>query len=337
MNSFLTRSLVGASTMVLLMPLMLFGQQKLAQTGMKFLNVGTDARAVAMGEAMTAVEGRSPSMFFNPAGMARQKGFVNVGLGQTKWIADITHNYATVAFSPADGEYGVLGAFLQAVDYGDLEKTIFFNNPEAYLDLGTFSPTALVIGVGYARALTDKFSIGGNVKYVTQDLGDAVIVADTNKNLTEVSNSTNVIAFDFGILYRTGFKSLNFGMTVRNFSREVRYVNEGFQLPLTFKIGLSMNVFDLIDLNHEEHAFLFVVDAEHPRDYQEQVRIGGEYTFLGQFALRGGYVFPTDEQGVSLGAGVSQPLGDLNLGIDYAYTSFGVFENVHRFSFVFSF
>lgn len=46
-------------------------QDKLAQTGMQFLSVGTDARAVAMGEAFTTIEGRSSSLFYNPACMAR--------------------------------------------------------------------------------------------------------------------------------------------------------------------------------------------------------------------------------------------------------------------------
>ena len=32
-------------------------------------------------------------------------------------------------------------------------------------------PNAYAVGLGYARALSDKFSVGGNVKYVRQDLG----------------------------------------------------------------------------------------------------------------------------------------------------------------------
>ena len=79
------------------------------------------------------------------------------------------------------------------------------------------------------------------------------------------------------------------------------------------------------------------IDAEHPRDFVEQVRFGGEYTFHNQISLRAGYVSPTDEQGISLGVGVRQPLSDTTIGVDYAYTSFGVFDKVHRFSLQFSF
>ncbi len=99
-------------------------QDKLAQTGMKFLAVSADARAAAMGEAFTAVEGTSQAMFFNPAGIARVNGNGMVAFGQTMWIADIKHNFGSVAFSPFGGEYGVLGVSVQTVNYGSLDGTI---------------------------------------------------------------------------------------------------------------------------------------------------------------------------------------------------------------------
>ena len=56
-----------------------------------------------------------------------------------------------------------------------------------------------------------------------------------------------------------------------------------------------MNVLDLTDLSPDEHQFLLSVDAEHPRDFQEQIRVGGEYLFLKILALRAGYVSGGDE------------------------------------------
>jgi len=266
------------------------------------------------------------------------KGFTHVMVGRTEWIADIKHNFGSIALSPWGGDYGVLGFSVQSVDYGEINETIRDGDPagKGYIDLGTFKPSALMVGTGYARALSDKFSVGGGVKYVRQNLGDA-----TNSLADGVpvkgSNTTSVIAFDFGILYRTGFKSLNFGMAVRNFSREVRYQSESFQLPLTFKIGLSMNVLDLTEMDREMHSFLITTEWEHPRDFQEQVRIGGEYLFMKILALRAGYVAPADEHGVSLGVGITQTFDGYGLGVDYAYTPFGIFDSVHRFSLQFSF
>jgi hypothetical protein len=311
-------------------------QKKLAQTGMKFLNILPDARAVALGEAFTAVEGTSSSFFYNTSSMARLKGSTSLFLARTNWIADMSHMYAAAAFSPFDGEYGVIGLFFQSVDYGTFEETIRASNDRGYLDLGTFKPTGIMFGVGYARALNDKFSLGGNVKWVRQSLGDATDDLASDGSPLKASNTSSVIAFDFGILYRTGFKSLNFGMTVRNFSKEVTYQKEGFQLPLTFRVGVAMNVLDLTDLDPATHQFLVTADAEHPRDYPEMLRVGGEYTFMNMLALRVGYVSSADEYGVSYGAGVHKDIEGYGIGFDYAYLPFGIFDAVHRFSFQFS-
>ncbi len=306
--------------------------QKLAQTGMKFLNVEPDPRAAAMGGAFTGLEGSSTSAFFNPAGTARISRFADIFVGYTTWIADIKHVFGSVSISPAGGEYGVVTLFAQSVDYGSLDQTIFYNNYRGYLDLSTFNPTGLCLGLGYARALSEKFSVGGNVKYVSQSLGSSITYLNT-PTVQVSSYDASLYAFDFGVLYKTGFRSLALGMSLRNFSKEARFVDEGFQLPLTFRIGFSMDALDLTDLDKSMHSLLLAVDFEHPRDFQEQVKIGGEYMFQRTVALRAGYVFPADEHGFSFGLGVRQTMeGNFGLGVDYAYTPFGVFGGVHRVS-----
>lgn len=311
--------------------------QKLAQTGMKFLNVEPDARAAALGGAFTAIEGSSTSAFFNPAGTARMPGLANLFVGYTQWIADINHVFASLSLSPLNGDYGVATLSVQAVDYGELEQTIFYNNYRGYLDLATFRPSGVVLGLGYARALSEKFSVGGNIKYVSQNLGSSITYLNSGTGAVERSSyDASLYAFDFGVLYKTGFKSLTMGMCLRNFSKEARFVDEGFQLPLTFRIGFSMDAFDLVDLDREVNSLLVVMDFEHPRDFQEQVKVGGEYLFMKTVALRAGYVFPADEHGFSWGVGLRQATERFGMGVDYAYTPFGVFGGVHRFSVMFT-
>ncbi len=312
------------------------GQQKLAQTGMKFLTVGTDARAVGLGEALTSVEGDASAMFFNPATMSRLSSPVSIALSDAKYIADINHYGGAVAIAPSGGDWGVFGLALHYVDYGTFDGTIVDpSSSEGYQETGPFRPSGLSLGLSYARALNDKFSVGGTAKYVRQSLGIAVTAIDPGTGArTQSSNSVDVMAFDFGILYRTGFKSLNFGMVVQNFSREVEYEKEPFQLPLTFKLGISMNVFDLSHMEHSDHALLVSLDAEHPRDFAEMVRLGLEYRFQDMIALRVGYVSPQDETKWSYGIGLHKAnvMGTLGFGLDYAYTPFGLFGSVHRFS-----
>lgn len=312
--------------------------QKLAQTGMKFLNIATDARVSALGSAFTSVEGNASSMFFNPSGMANLPGFASVSLGQVNWIADIKYVYGSAAFNPANGRYGVFGLTAVSADYGLFRGTIRDAGESGYQDTGTFSPGALAIGIGYAKALSNKFSVGGNMKYVSQDLGTSIVGFGDNNSRKTKDYQADVLAYDLGILYHTGYKSLNFGMAVRNFSQEVRYEDEGFQLPLTFKIGLSMNMFEIYQGFHRDwHSLLLSVDAVHPRDYAEQLNIGAEYLFMKTFALRVGYSSPNDEHGLSLGLGLQQAYRNYQLAIDYAYTPFEIFDDVHRFSLHFMF
>lgn len=306
--------------------------QKLAQTGLKFLSVSLDPRASGMGDAVTSVFAKSSAMLYNPSIMAEMEGVADFSFGTTRWIADINYIYGTGAVNLFDGDLGVIGVSLVAVDYGDFIGTVVAPNDNGYLEVGTFKPTSLAIGFGYAKRLSEKFSVGGNIKYVRQDLGTAVVGFDETGNRKVEDNSVNAMAFDFGILYHTGFKSLDFGMSVRNFSTEIEYKEEDFQLPLIFKIGLSINAFDLIDIDRNMHSFLVAVDASHPRDFSEQVSFGAEYMFMNTFAIRGGYTFPVDEQEFSAGVGFRQSVSDLKFAIDYSYTPFGIFDNVHRVS-----
>ncbi len=325
-----------------------FGQvvedpEKRAQTGMKFLSFSVDARAAALGDALTAEgQGSAVSMFYNPASMASQSGEVSAVFGQTQWIADINYSGLAVAFQPAGGLYGVFGFSFLSVDYGELIGTIRADNDQGFIETGTFTPSASAIGFGYARALTDRFSVGGNIKFVSESLGGTVssVQSDTTgfappnpqTYITDITinadNSVSTYAFDFGILYRTGFRSLTFAMSARNFSQDLTYAEESFELPLTFRIGISMDLMDFTGMDQDLHSFVLAVDTERPRDFSEQIKIGGEYEFMNTLALRGGYIFPSDEQGIALGFGVKRS----GFAIDYAYTQFGVFDAVNRFS-----
>jgi hypothetical protein len=319
--------------------------KKLAQTGMKFLAVSGGARQAALADAFTAVEGASSSMFYNTATMANLEGFADAWLSSTQWIADIKHYYAAAAISPWNGDYGVLGVSIQYVNYGEVQRTVFARNDKGYLDLGVIHPSAYAIGISYAKSLTERFSVGGSVKLVHQYLGQGALsagyVQDADgkdigtTDVTLLRAEMSVPAFDFGILYKTGFKSLAFGMTVRNFAREVAYVRDKFQLPLTFRIGVAMNMFDLLEMDKNSQRLLLALEAEHPRDYPEQTKVGLEYVFANTVSLRLGYISPADEHTFSYGLGLQQEFMGTRVALDYAYTPFGIFDGVQRLSFHF--
>ena len=304
--------------------------QRLAQTGMKFLSVSISPRAAAMGNAITAEERRSASIFYNPAGAARMDQTVHVSLAQVDWIADHEYNAGAIAFRPGAGQYGVVGLSVRSVDYGEFLGTIRAENEQGYRNIGNYSPSGTAVGVSYSRVLTDRFSVGGNVKWVRESLGEHAMDVDEEGNLTMEETSLSAYAVDFGVIYQTGFQGLNFAVNLRNFAREQVYHQEDFELPLSFQIGLSMDMAHIAGLNTDYHTLRVGLGAERPRDYHEQVKLGGEYVFQDFLALRAGYTYPTDEQNLSLGGGINYEIADVLVGADYAYTAFGIFGQVHR-------
>ncbi len=303
--------------------------EKLAQSGFQFLSVVSDGHAAALGSALTARDLRSSALFFNPAAMARMSTFFDVTASLNQWIGDIKHQTLSLAVKPGQGQYGVFGFSFQSVDYGEVEGTVVADNAAGYLDTEIIKPTALAIGIGYAKAITDRFSVGGQVRYVEQNLGESIIPAvltltDTVAGKTE--NRLTPTAFDFGTIYQTGLKGLAFGMSIRNFSKEIMYAKEGFEIPLVFTMGIAINVMNLLpDMGLEQSAILSI-DASHYRSHPEQVKVGLDYTFMRMLSIRGGYVSANDEEGFSYGVGISK----LGFSFDYAYTPFGLFGSVNR-------
>ncbi len=301
-------------------------RERRAQTGFKFLSVSPDARAAGMGDAYSALRVGSTAMFYNPAAMAYLDHKFHLSVGQIQWIADVNYNMGSVALNT---DWGVFGLSMVAVDYGDFERTIRADNEQGFLDVGTYSPSAWAFGLGYARAITDRFSVGGNIRIAKQSLGAAPVGIERTAPVTKDFDERSTIV-DFGVLYHTGFKSLTLALNTRNFSQENKYSEESFELPLTFRMGLAMDLIDLTTLDKKAHSMILSLDTERPRDFSEQIKIGVDYTIMQTLSLRAGYVTPTDEQGISVGVGFGRDLGSLDLRVDYAYTDFGVFDNVNR-------
>jgi hypothetical protein len=327
-------------------------RDKIAQTGFQFLSVINDARGAALGGAVTTLDMGSSSLFFNPACMVQMNGFLDISGSLNNFIADIKHNAFSLSVKPAGGKYGVFGFSLQTVDYGDnFYGTVVTNygGLDDYMDTGELSPTAMAIGAGYAKAISDKFSVGGQVRWVEQDLGEVAVSqfvrvpTDTTQEYPDGLKDSSVVVtksfakrplvFDFGTYYKTGFKSLVFGMSIRNFSTDIKYIHETFQLPLVFTVGIHMNLIDFINEESNNQRAILSINSSHYRSRQEDIQIAMEYQLMNVLSLRGGYVSDKDEEGLNFGMGISFE----GLTFDYAYTPFGVFDKVVRYSARFTF
>jgi hypothetical protein len=308
---------------------------KVAQAGLKFLDIEFSARAVGMGEAFSFVGDDANAIFHNPAGIAQmQDKKVDLTFCMVNWIADVKLN--AVGFVANLGNFGNVGVSFLNTDYGSSMGTVSDLDPTSetgYIETGLLELGSYAGGISYARKLTEKFMIGGNARYAYEHLGSTQFAnATTRDSIWEEKNETNTVVCDMGTIFYPGFKSLRFGMCITNFSTAVRYEYElgrtnSFSLPLTFKMGAAMDVLDLLG-EHPDYSLLVDFELVHPRDFAKRYHLGGELSVLKILKLRAGYKFGYDDEGLCCGVGINTS----NIKLDYSYSEFSDFDFVNRVS-----
>jgi len=314
----------------------LLGQSKIGSTAAPFLNIAIGPRAVSMGGTFVATANDVSALYWNPAGASRI-GTNEAMFSHSKWFADINYNWAGAMLN-LEGA-GTVGLSVTYLDYGDIEVTTLAEQD------GTgqfFTANDMALSLSYAYNLTDRFSIGGNVKYIQQKIWNS---------------SASSFAIDLGVLFLSDIYGLRIGATITNFGSAMsmdgkdllvqydidpngtgnndqilaKLKTDQFPLPLTFKIGLAM---DLVD--SENHRFTLAADALHPNDNVESVNVGAEYFFYNTIAFRVGYkslFLDNSEEGLTAGVGLHYDFTtDLGISFDYAYQSFGILDNTQHFS-----
>ena len=269
--------------------LITFGQTKVGSTAAPFLNIGIGPRAVGMGGAFVATANDVTSLYWNPAGASRietsEAMFTNL-----KWFADINYSWAAAMLNL--GDMGNVGLSVGYLDYGNIEVTTLAE-PKGTGEY--YSPYDMSFALTYAYNLTDRFSIGANFKYLNQKIWNT---------------TANGIAVDVGVLFLSDIYGLRIGAAITNFGTDMQldgkdlfvqydingqiYGNndqilaklntDSYPLPLTFKVGVAMDV-----VNIENHKLTLAADAYHPNDNAESLNLGMEYTAFDVISLRGGY------------------------------------------------
>ncbi len=331
MNAFIQIKIIFIVSIVLLMSYKLIAQagiepantERVGQSGWQFLKINGDARIAGMGGAYVAAsKGDAASAFGNPASLSDVKN-IDISLSHVNWIADI--KYQTIAIAKNFEDIGVFGINLAYLDYGDIIETI--NSPIEGEDRtsqvvtgSTFSASDMAIGISYSKQVTDKLSIGGNVKYIKESIAEL---------------SMDNWAFDFGTVYYTGFRSLRVAMTARNFGPDVHltgYTEEyqaeamDVRMPIDFRIGIAM---DFFDYEGSSNLLTLSLEGDHPNDGPEKVNFGAEYSFQNILFVRGGYKFNYDEEGLVLGIGLKYEISGYSGRFNYAYVDFGNLNKVH--------
>jgi hypothetical protein len=315
--------------------------RKAGLTGAAFLKIGVGARPVALGSAYTTVPADVNQMFWNPAGIALSKGRTQISFTYNRWIADLNHYAAAVSHD--FGRFGTWGVGLVALGLdgitADREIVPEFAQgsfvPYDTRTAPTYDYNDTAANVTWAFNVTDKLAVGATARYISESI-------DTE--------DASAIAFDLGAIYRIGYRGARVGARINNLGSDIEFYDIAAPLPLVFSIGASVDVVDDADRGLRLTAML---DAVKPQDAEQLVYLAGEMQVATHFVLRGGYklnytgvtddkrdelyrdlVFaaPRTEEGFTLGAGVHLPLSRNRLQVDYAFTEFGILDNVHRLS-----
>lgn len=313
---------------------------KSGTTAVGFLNIDVGARAVGMGSAYCTLAEDATAMYWNPSGIARISEY-EAYFTYTRWIADINFNYAGVVIPM--NTIGTLGINATFLTMDDMERTTI-DQPDGTGEM--FSVGDMAVGISYARNLTDRFSIGFNAKYIEERI---------------YHSKASAVAFDIGTLFDTYIEGLKIGMSISNYGTKIRMTGrdmltqkdidtriagnndrinasletDQFDLPLMFRVGLSMNV-----LRQQNNNLIVSIDALHPNDNAESINIGLEYMYNNMFSIRGGYkslFLPDSEEGLSVGAGIKYPIANTEVKLDYAFHDFGILNNIQMVSIGLSF
>lgn len=299
---------------------------RVGQTGWQFLHLPTSARSAALADIKSGlINNDVTAIFNNPANMVDVEN-MDMTVSQINYVADIS--YLTAAVCKNFGVWGHFGIYVASLDIGDMVRTQNVYNPQLEItersgDLGTFTAGDLMIGLSYARNITDRLAIGGNFSYIEEKLDDVKV-----KNWNT----------DFGLYYRTGFKSLRLAMVARNFGPDTEFTGftalyglpQSVRMPIDFRLGVGYDFIEASDDSQQRLTALF--EGVHPNDGPERIHAALEYSLMEIFTIRGGYKFNYDEQGFTLGGGINYNMGNINGRIDYAYLDYGRLTSVHLFT-----
>lgn len=308
----------------------------LGTSGANFLQIPVGAKASGMAGAVVGNIQDASSVFWNPAGLVNVNS-VQAHFSYMNWFDLFDFNGAALAYN-AEG-YGVFALSMIVFSTDGIEIT----TEESPNGTGRFYDAQdLALGLSFARYLTDRFSFGVTVKYVSQKIWN---------------ESADGFAFDVGTQYQIDFQNLTIAMSMSNFGSDLRFDgpdlnvtylrNENFPisrltparlqtsdypLPLNFQVGIGFDIYqgDFIKIRGG-------IDAVHPNDNSERLNFGTEFSFFDRLYLRGGYKYNYSDEDFTFGAGASVPFASTIVRFDYAYAVYDILPSVHRISLDISF
>lgn len=239
--------LTGVFGLILLVGLTQTASAQIGGAAVVFLQIEPDSRSAGMGNAGVALGDNANAIFWNPAGLASQRG-TEASLTHSNWLpefnAGLFYEYL-VAKHHIDG-IGTFGAHLTYLFLGEHEGRDAQNNPT-----GTFRSYDLALGASYGANLTKNFAIGTGARLIYSNLapGQSVGAQETRAGVA--------IGVDLAGLYKVPRFTLgsvdvgvNLGFNLANMGPKIQYSDQGQSdpIPTNLRFGYAVT-FELDEYN----------------------------------------------------------------------------------------
>ena len=281
------------------------------ESGAEFLRIDTDARIVSMGSTFAASAEGVNSMMYNPAMMSTVKT-TEFGFSHTKWLLDSTHNFIGFAMPIKSSRLGdfkgseapfILGFGITRLTTGSIESRSADRSRT-----GTYQASDQAISISGAKKINNT-RIGASVKYIESSIA---------------GEKASSIAVDFGLSRQLRSLPVMIGLSVQNFGKSMKFINQEDPLPLKVTMGALVGIIPGFNMAFDIQRAIY--------DKQTTFNLGTEYTVFPGFALRSGYMMQGTNNAEGIGAGFNMGAGFKMMGtqIDYAVTPFGELGNAQR-------
>lgn len=266
---------------------------------MQFLNIKPSARAASLGDSFVSIANDVNAAFYNPAGLS-QLDSMEVALMHMVYMADTSYEYGALALPLGDNMY--IGGYVVYLNYGSISRTTE-DSGGAYVSTSqSFSPYDLAVAVSLGYKFIKTISAGINIKMAVSDID---------------GNSISRLLADAGVLVKI----------TENFTAGAALYNLGLNSPLNVKAGVSTKMTMI-----ERDDLTVGLGANYIQESGAiSGSIGAEYTDKSNFIIRAGYG-TSEADGINIGAGIKQELGDITGSLDYNFSMLGDMGSTHRIS-----
>jgi hypothetical protein len=335
-------------------------------TAVPFLRITPDARSGAMGDAGISLSPDAYSIYWNTAKLAFAENQAGAALTYTPWLRQLVND---IYLASLTGYYKIDEdqAITTSLRYFSLGQIQFTNQQGQFIQ--NFNPREFAWNVGYARKLSDNFSIGLNLAYIYSNLAAGQMVNGV------VIKAGNAAAGDLSLAYskKVGKDNWNWGLTIANIGSKITYTQSAETkdfLPTNMGLGTSytfnFDEYNKLTLVLEGNKLLvptpdslgnfrkksvpegiFGSFGDAPDGGKEELReisisTGAEYWYKNLLAIRAGYFneskFKGNRRYLTAGLGIKYNV----FGLNFSYliptsNQRNPLDNTLRFSLVFDF